>query len=50
MAGHPHADDNQVDLGVLRYGVDVVERVHGVELCFEAWAVSSWAVQTACSV
>ena len=33
MARHPHADDHQIDLGVLRHGVDVVERVHGVELC-----------------
>ena len=32
MAGHPHADDNKIDLGVLRHGVDVVESVHGVEL------------------
>src|SRR5262249_36715084 len=32
MAGHPHADDNKIDLGVLRHGVDVVESVYGVEL------------------
>ena len=32
MAGHPHADNHQIDLGVLRHGVDVVERVHSVEL------------------
>ena len=32
MAGHPHADDHKIDLGVLRHGVDLVESVLGVEL------------------
>ena len=33
MAGHPHTNDNKIDLGVLHHGIDVVEGVHGVELC-----------------